>query len=48
MYNKLLTEGEIDIEVDHYDGEIYSDIEFHIARVTDHNAVTVSLSRTGL
>lgn len=44
MYNKLLTEAEIDIEIDYRDGEIYSDIEFHIARVTDDCAVTVSLN----
>lgn len=34
MYiHKLLTSTEIDIDVDHYDGEIYNEICFTIARV---------------
>ena len=45
MFNKLLTEAEIYVEVDYEDGDIYSDIEFHVARVSYNDVVSLTFTR---
>ncbi len=44
MYmNKLLINAEVHIDVDHYDGEIYSDADFTIARINGDTVEGVEL-----
>ena len=44
MYmNKLLTNAEVHIDVDNYDGEIYSDADFTIARINGDTVEGVEL-----